>query len=274
MDIEINLRKMASKLASPIAYTLGDSNQNILVNDWINKQVNISYNGEINCVHCQKKTKTSFFQGFCYSCFTTLPQTEPDVLRPELCEAHNGIARDMEWAKKNCLIDHYVYLAYTGNVKVGVTRHTQIPTRWIDQGASWAIKLAKVPYRQLAGEIEVELKQYVKDKTNWRKMLTNITELPIDLVEEKERFCELLPDALQYYIDEDDEVLELNYPVNIYPAKIKSINLDKTANFSGILVGIKGQYLIFEDGSVFNVRKHSGYKVKIKVEDKVPTTLF
>jgi hypothetical protein len=31
------------------------------------------------------------------------------------------------------------------------SRETQIPTRWIDQGANQALILAETPYRQLAG---------------------------------------------------------------------------------------------------------------------------
>ena len=42
-------------------------------------------------------------------------------------------------------------------------------------------------------------------------------------------------------------------------------NPDKSPNFSGKLMGIKGQYLIFEDGTVFNVRTYEGYVVKIEV---------
>lgn len=257
---------MWTRLEKPVQYTLLANGEEISVNNWLGKKVSIKYLNEINCVRCAKKTKTSFFQGFCYSCFSTSPQADPSVLRPELCEAHNGIARDMAWAEKNSLIDHYVYLSFTGSIKVGVTRHTQIPTRWIDQGAGWAIKLAKTPYRQLAGQIEVELKQYVNDKTNWRKMLSDFS-LPLDMLEQKDEYCELLSEELQYYISDEDEVMEITYPVLQYPLKIKSINLDKIDEYEGVLSGIKGQYLIFEDGHVFNVRKHGGYKVELHIEE-------
>ncbi len=267
MKVELRLYKMRTEYDSPIKYYLQNIGESLYVNNWLNKSLQIIYNNEIHCVHCHKKTKTSFFQGYCYSCFTTLPQTEADVINPELCEAHNGIARDMEWAKNNCLIDHYVYLSVTSGLKVGVTRQTQLPTRWIDQGAEYAIKLAKTPYRQLAGLIEVELKEYINDKTNWRKMLKGRNTDSINLLEEKERICDYLSEEYQYYICDDDEILKIEYPVIQYPEKIKSINLDKIDNYSGILKGIKGQYLIFEDGRVFNVRRHSGYNVSIIVNE-------
>ena len=52
------------------------------------------------------------------------------------------------------------------------------------------------------------------------------------------------------------------YPVLVWPEKVKSFNLDKDPTAGGILQGIKGQYLIFDDG-VINLRKYSGYKVEI-----------
>ncbi len=262
-----NLLKMHSNSTHPVQYTLKLGEKSIDVNANLDKTWHISYTGEINCIHCGRKTKTSFAQGYCYPCFTTAPQTDPSVIRPELCQAHEGIARDMEWAQKNCLIDHFVYIAYTGSFKVGVTRHTQIPTRWIDQGAGFAIKLAQVPYRQLAGLIEVELKQHISDKTNWRKMLSDYPEPDRDLLDLKEELCELLPEEYQYYISEDDTVYTVNYPVHQYPEKIKSVNLDKTPEFSGKLTGIKGQYLLFDNGHVLNIRKHNGYKVNIEISD-------
>lgn len=265
MELQIQLHKMFSELSSPVKYYLKHEGKSLCVNDWLNKAIEITYQHKINCLHCNKTTKKSFFQGFCYPCFISLPQTDVSVVNPELCQAHEGISRDMEWAKKNCLIDHHVYLSLTSGLKVGVTRDTQIPTRWIDQGAEFAIKLAKTPYRQLAGLIEVELKQYVADKTSWQRMLKGGFANNVDLVEEKERLIEYLPEELQHYINDDDEITEINFPVLAYPAKVKSINLDKTDSYNGILTGIKGQYLIFDDGNVFNVRKHGGYNVTIKV---------
>jgi hypothetical protein len=179
----------------------------------------------------------------------------------------------MEWSKEHSLIDHFVYLALTDRVKVGVTRHTQVPTRWIDQGAWKIIKLAKTPYRQLAGLIEVELKKHLTDKTSWQKMLKNELAKDVDLKEEKYRASGFLSDEYKKYVIDDQTITEIEYPVNNYPKKIKSISLDKSDEFEGKLTGIKGQYLIFEDQSnesgtskVFNVRKHNGYLAELEIE--------
>lgn len=263
----ISLRKLSANNNNPVQYYLDLPDKKLAMNELLNKKLTISFNQQINCVHCQKKTNKSFFQGFCYKCFISLPQADATVVNPELCQAHEGISRDMEWAKKNCLIDHYVYLSLTSGLKVGVTRHTQIPTRWIDQGAEQAIILAKTPYRQLAGLIEVELKQYVNDKTHWQKMLKGICTDDVDLLEKKEELIEYLPEEYQYYISDNDDITSLNFPVLKYPEKVKSINLDKIAEYTGTLCGIKGQYLIFDDGHVFNVRKHGGYNISLQIHD-------
>lgn len=266
MHISGNLLKMASKLNDTVDYYLNIKDKTYHINEMLGKNVTIEFKNEINCIHCGRKTSKSFSQGYCYPCFTTLPQTDQGVIRPELNRAHEGISRNMEWSEKNDLIEHYVYLSVTSNVKVGVTRHTQIPTRWIDQGAECAIILATTPYRQLAGLIEVELKQYANDKTNWRKMLSgNVDEVP-DLLSLKDELADYLPEEYQEFISENDDITEIRYPVVTYPEKIKSINLDKTPTFEGLLTGIKGQYLMFNGGSVFNVRKHNGYKVDLRVD--------
>jgi hypothetical protein len=185
-------------------------------------------------------------------------------MRPELSLSHLGIARDLEWAQKHDLIDHYVYLAVTDALKVGVTRHHQIPTRWIDQGASFAIKLARTPNRHIAGVIESYLKNYLNDKTNWRAMLRNEVDTTIDLADEKERVATLLPEELKNYLSNEQDIASFSYPVEKYPDKIKSVSLDKTPEVEGVLSGIKGQYLIFEDDRVFNIRSHNGYYVKLQ----------
>ncbi|MCK4824464.1 DUF2797 domain-containing protein, partial [bacterium] len=178
---------------------------------------------------------------------------------------HLGISRDMEWSERNCLQDHFVYLAVSSGLKVGVTRSSQIPTRWIDQGAWRAIKLARTPNRYIAGTIEVELKKHMQDKTNWRNMLTDTIDRTVDLAMAKERTVELLPAGMQDYVTLDDEIQEFQYPVQYYPVKTRSINLDKSPRFSGRLIGIKGQYLIFEEGYVINIRKYGGYKLSLSV---------
>ena len=186
------------------------------------------------------------------------------MLRPELCRAHEGIARDLEYAKRNCLIDHIVYLALSPGLKVGVTRSTQIPTRWIDQGADSAVKMAITPNRYQAGLIEVALKEMISDKTNWRQMLSSNENSITDLSEEKWRLEELMPMDLKKFVIDDDEIIRISYPVNQFPLKIKSIDLDKKIILKGNLTGIKGQYLILESGEVMNIRKYGGYSITIE----------
>jgi hypothetical protein len=187
-------------------------------------------------------------------------------MRPELSTAHLGIAdRDLAYEEKVQLQPHIVYLALSTEIKVGVTRKTQVPTRWIDQGATRAIAIVEVPNRYLAGITEVALKNHYTDKTNWRKMLQD-TEIAFDLIAEKAKVESLLPlEVQEYFYTKSDDLYELNYPVVNYPSKIASLNLDKTPTYNGKLVGIKGQYLIFEDGTVFNVRGSEGYVVDINV---------
>jgi hypothetical protein len=188
------------------------------------------------------------------------------IMKPELSTAHLDIEdRDLDYEKKVQLKPHVVYLALSSEVKVGVTRLTQVPTRWIDQGAVQAIPIVEVPNRYLAGITEVALKSHYADKTNWQKMLKN--DYPqVDLLKQKASLKYLIPNEVQEYFHlEKEDLLEIHYPVLKYPTKVTSLNLDKSPNFSGKLSGIKGQYLIFEDGTVFNVRTFEGYVVRISI---------
>jgi Protein of unknown function (DUF2797). len=254
--------KMATELNTPIHYHLRLGDDRIDMNQLLGAQVSIAWKNEIRCLNCGKVTQKSFGQGYCYPCFISIPETEECVLNPELCRAHEGVARDMDWAREHCLQDHFVYLALSSEVKVGVTRQSQIPTRWIDQGASRATKLAKTPNRHLAGLIEVELKKHLTDKTNWRSMLMNKIANHVSLAEEKKRVSLLISKELQQYISEDDTVYDLQYPFLSVPQKVTSINLEKQP-LQGKLNGIKGQYLIFDQGNVINVRKYGGYIIEL-----------
>ena len=258
-----NIFKMRSELAGPVRYFLPVGETEISMNEILGKEISLKFTGQINCISCGKQTKTSFSQGFCYNCLQTAPEASESVVRPELSKSHFGIARDMEWAEKNDLIDHVVYLALSNEVKVGVTRIHQVPTRWIDQGARSAIRLAITPNRHIAGIIEVFLKKYYTDKTNWRTMLKEEAESEFNLTEEKQKAARLLPRELQKYVATSDEITTINYPVEIYPETIKNLGFDKSPEIKGILSGIKGQYLIFENGNVVNVRKHNGYYLEI-----------
>lgn len=257
-----NILKMRTELNNPVSYFFRIGDQEVYLNDLINQEIQLKYFHRINCIKCGKQTDKSFAQGFCYPCFISAPETEECVLRPELCRAHEGEARDMEYAKENCLIEQYVYLANTSGLKVGVTRSTQIPTRWIDQGAIAAIKLASTPNRYSAGLIEVALKKEIADKTNWRKLL-NENNMEIDLVAEKNKYKELIPEHLKKHFVNDNSITIISYPIEQYPDKVKSLNFDKQAEISGILKGIKGQYLLLSNSEVINIRKFAGYYISI-----------
>ena len=258
------LLKMETKLVNPIEYELPIGDELVYMNHLIGKYIAFKWLKEIYCVICGRKTNKSFSQGFCYPCFLNAPETSECIFRPELCQAQDGVARDMEWAENHCLQDHIVYLAISSGIKVGVTRSGQIPTRWIDQGAWQAIKLAKTPNRYTAGLIEVALKEHISDRTNWQRMLKNQLIEGVDLTIAKKDMIAHLPSDLQNYISEEDNITEINYPVNEYPEKVKSLSFDKLEEIAGRLWGVKGQYLIFDDGTVVNMRKHTGYMVELE----------
>jgi len=258
------LTKMQTEFGNPIQYYLVFEKSFLNVNQVLNKEITIQMEG-YQCLNCGKKKKI-FRQGFCYDCFYSSPAVGDWIMNPELSTAHLGIAdRDLDYETKVQLQPHIVYLALSSEVKVGVTRKTQVPTRWIDQGAEKAIAIVEVPNRYLAGITEVALKNHFADKTNWRKMLTNDI-VSTDLIREKANVQPFLPQEVQeYFYNEKNDLYELQYPVLSYPKKVTSLSLEKTPLFKGVLMGIKGQYLLFEDGTVFNIRSSEGYQVSISL---------
>lgn len=264
MTYEGVLTKMQTEFGNPIQYYLVFENSFLNINQLLNKELEITFQG-YQCLNCGKKKKI-FRQGFCYDCFMSSAAAGDWIMKPELSTAHLDIEdRDLEYEKKVQLQPHIVYLALSSEIKVGVTRKTQVPTRWIDQGAVQAVPIVEVPNRYLAGITEVALKNHYADKTNWQKMLKN--EIPtVDLVAERNSLGNLIPEEVQPYFSAiPDKTYDLVYPVLEYPKKVNSLNLEKTHHFSGKLSGVKGQYLIFEDGTVFNVRTFEGYVVKINL---------
>ncbi|MDI9309564.1 MAG: DUF2797 domain-containing protein [Limnohabitans sp.] len=264
MTYEGVLTKMQTELLNPIEYYLVFENAFLNLNQLLGKELEIVHKG-YQCLECGKKKKI-FRQGFCYDCFMGSASAGDWIMKPELSTAHLDIEdRDLAYEKKVQLQPHIVYLALSSEVKVGVTRKTQVPTRWIDQGAVQAIPIVEVPNRYLAGITEVALKNLYADKTNWQKMLKN--EIPVvDLIKERNGLRYVLPKEVQeYYHPESEDLYKLQYPVLEFPKKVVSLNLDKSPNYTGKLSGIKGQYLLFEDGTVFNVRTFEGYVVKINI---------
>jgi hypothetical protein len=263
MQTEGTLYKMRTEQLNPVEYFLPIGNSELFMNEMIGLEMEIHFKGVINCIYCGAKTRKSYNQGYCYNCLTTRPEADESVIRPELSKSHLGVSRDMKWAEENDLIDHYVYLSVTSNLKVGVTRYYNIPSRWIDQGASFALPIAKTPNRHIAGIIEIFLKKFVPDKTNWIKMLQSRNEPYTELEPEKQRLCSLLPKELQQYIIHEEQITSIIYPGNIPNEKINNIHLETQNNINGRLIGIKGQYLLFDSGEVLNIRSHAGYHVEI-----------
>lgn len=256
------LKKMQTDIGTQVNYYL-DLNQHFLVmNQCIGKQINLSFSG-YSCLGCGS-TAPIFRQGFCKRCFFESPRAGDWIMRPELSTAHLDIEdRDLAYEKKVQLQPHIVYLALSSHLKVGITRKSQLPTRWIDQGAHQAMALLEVPNRYLAGVGEVCLKELFSDKTNWRKML-QFNEIPsVDWTEARNQAIDALSNDLKPYILQDSKLTTLSFPVEQYPEKVSSLNLVKAEQYCGVLAGIKGQYLIFEDQTVFNIRSNEGLVVEI-----------
>lgn len=264
MQLSGLISKMHTSLNMGTAqYQLPIGDKLLNMNDLIGETIQLEFNGQISCANCGKATNKSYSQGYCYPCCQKLASCDLCIMKPETCHHHLGTCREPAWGLNNCFTPHVIYLANSSGVKVGITRKSNIPGRWIDQGAISALPILEVDTRLKSGQIEVALKDFVNDKTNWRKMLKNEVE-EIDLLQVRE---ELLP-KVQLLADElgaktlNNETLEINYPVVEYPSKISSLNFDKTPIISGLLKGIKGQYLILDVG-VLNIRKFGSYNITL-----------
>ncbi|MGE4629834.1 MAG: DUF2797 domain-containing protein [Pseudohongiellaceae bacterium] len=265
------LRKMHSRLENPVRYQILLSDMVVPLNDLIEKQIKLEYSGTIYCINCGRKSRKSFNQGYCYPCFQRLAECDGCIIHPEKCHFAQGTCREPAWGERFCMQDHIVYLANSSGLKVGITRATQIPTRWIDQGATQALAIIRVRSRLQSGILEVMFKQYVSDKTNWRAMLKGEAE-PLKMEEEADRLLKECDSELKELAESFGffaiSVLNgiasvgINYPVIKYPEKVTSFNFDKDPVVEGTLLGIKGQYLIFDTG-VINLRRFSGYEVQL-----------
>ncbi|AQW67952.1 DUF2797 domain-containing protein [Pseudomonas sp. xss_4] len=267
-----SLSKMAVSLADPVvqySFRLGDTL--VPVNPLIGKPLRLQYLGAIHCSHCGKRTKSSYSQGYCYPCMTKLAQCDMCIMAPERCHYDAGTCRDPSWGEQFCMTDHVVYLANSSGIKVGITRATQLPTRWLDQGASQALPILRVATRQQSGLVEDLLRSQVPDRTNWRALLKGDAEL-LDLPALRDQVLEACAEGLgqlqaRFGLQAiqpltDAEVVHMTYPVQAYPTKVVSFNLDKNPIVEGTLLGIKGQYLIFDTG-VINIRKYTAYQLAV-----------
>lgn len=265
-----HLKKMTSQLIDgQVQYQLPVGEHSIELNALIGKHLTLTFSGNINCQECGKKTKKSYSQGFCYPCMTKLAKCDMCIMKPETCHFEKGTCREPQWGEDNCFVPHYVYLANTTAIKVGITRHSQLPTRWIDQGANQALPIFKVSTRLQSGQVEIALAKFISDKTNWRNMLKGKAE-PIDLKAKAQELIPQIAESLAQFklthgedaIEQlDEDVVDIDFPVLEYPTKISSFNFDKSPQVSGKLMGIKGQYLYFDTG-VINIRKFTSYQIE------------
>lgn len=263
MLFEGQVIKMTTEVGAPIQYYLNLGGDLIAMNQLIGRNIKIKHVG-FQCVECMKE-KPIYRMGFCKQCFFESPYASETIIRPELSKAHLGIEeRNLAVEQEIQLQPHIVYLAYTGEVKVGVTRKSQVPTRWIDQGATFALVIAETENRYEAGVIEATLKQHLSDKTNYRKMLQDEFESDLDLENFRSQVYHHFPEQSLKFFKDDSQVMRLDYPYEASP-KITAFTLDKKPEFEGVLKGIKGQYLAFEGGNCINVRGHEGYVIQMEV---------
>ncbi len=270
-----NILKMQTTLGDsaknqPVQYHLPVGEDILAMNEHIGQRIKLNYQNEIHCIACGRKTSKSFAQGHCYPCFRSLASCDMCIMKPETCHYAQGTCREPEWGETHCFIPHYVYLANSSGLKVGITRETQVPTRWMDQGATQVLPIFQVANRLQSGLLEVVLKQHISDRTDWRKMLKAEAE-PLDLKllrDELLEKCSAEIEAIKNEHDDnaiqliDEQVVDIKYPISEYPEKIKSLNFDKQPDIQGTLMGIKGQYFILDSG-VLNIRKFSGYNIDV-----------
>jgi len=262
--VEGQSRKMTTELGETIRYSMRLGDESVDLNAFIGRDIQLSFTGKITCIDCGRVTRKSFAQGFCFPCMRDSPMNAECIIRPELCRGHLGEGRDPEWEQENHVCEHIVYLASSSDMKVGVTRGDQLPTRWIDQGASHARVLARTPHRGAAGAIEVALKTVFTDRTSWQKMLkNNVVESP-DWAAALALARLTIPESHREYIVDDADIVSMHYPVIAYPEKVKSMSFDKAPLISGKLMGIKGQYLLLDENRVLNIRKHNGYDLRFE----------
>ena len=261
------LRKMDTTPGTPVGYALPVGRESLPLNEGLGQRLSLRFTGRIFCLECGDRTATSYSQGYCFKCCQTLAQCDLCIVRPHTCHHHLGTCREPAWGEAHCFIPHTVYLANSSGLKVGITRSQYATTRWMDQGAIEALPIASVCSRRDSGIIEYALSQHIPDRTNWRHMLSGV-EKPVDLHAEREKVFALWQDSFPGEKLSAMEPVRFSYPVLRYPTKVVSLNPEKQPDLSGTLLGIKGQYLIFDSG-VLNIRKHGGYEVKAGFEGRV-----
>jgi hypothetical protein len=245
---------------------------NFFFNSIIGRKVTILLRGLGKCAHCKKPLKNRMYDAYCRACFYALPYLDFCMLRPEKCHLHLGTCRDSVWGKENCFSPHYLYISYTSDFKVGVTRCSVALRRWITQGAIYALPLVVAPSRKIAGMLEDYLKKFEKHTTNWRNMLRMPNNAPLMQTFDSKRskinlhLQELLTQSEYTGVElVNYSKIQISYPYLYLLEKIKTVNLLNLKQFSDVLIGIKGQYLIF-DTAVLNLSSHWGLEVDFIID--------
>lgn len=263
------LKGLKHRYNQPLQYTIHIGDDHFPLNDYLGSSLELHFEGDIECVYCGRKINKTFNNGSCFPCFKSRPENDMCIVKPELCHFHEGTCRDESFGESHCMIPHYVYLALSSDVKVGITRKNNEMKRWGDQGAVQAFPIAEVPNRKTAGEMEIIIAEHINDKTNWRKMLKGDI-ADVDLHAVRSKMMEKVPAELQPYLLTEEEIVEFTYPILESLDKIKSYNLDKQPLITDRLIGVKGQYLILE-GGVINMKKYAGYYVTVKATEAAST---
>ncbi|MEE9254252.1 MAG: DUF2797 domain-containing protein [Pseudomonadales bacterium] len=265
------LRKMRARATDVVEYefVLGDTA--IAANPIIGRELTLRFVGTITCIHCGAVTPRSYAQGHCYGCFKKLAACDLCVVSPDRCHYAQGTCREPDWGERNCIRPHLVYLANSSGLKIGLTRDDALPTRWIDQGATQAMLIAQVDTRQQAGFVEKAIGAHVSDRTDWRTMVGR-DPAEMDLPGEWARLRELSADAIDAVqarfgervirLLDDEPVTHIVYPIERYPRDLRAFNLEKEPLVEGVLLGIKGQYLLLDTG-VLNVRRITSFHVEL-----------
>ncbi len=263
MHMQGVLRGLTHRYDRPINYFVHLGDEQITLNDYIGEKIRLTFQGQIECIHCGRKIKKTYNNGYCFPCFKRLPENDLCMVKPHLCHFNEGTCRDEQFGKTQCMVPHYVYLALSSDIKVGITRKNRELKRWVDQGALKAVPIAEVPSRKTAGELEAFLAKYVPDKTNWRKMLKGpVTDKSLQAV--REEMVDIIPETFRPFLLTNEELIDFTYPILEELDQIKAYNLHKTPMIQDRLIGIKGQYLLFDAG-VINMKKYAGYHIGIQV---------
>ena len=95
------LRKMHTELAETVRYVVFPENGGLCLNDQLGQSLRLAFTGRIECVACDRLTKKSFNQGYCFPCFRKLAACDSCIVSPEKCHLAEGTCREPDWAESH-----------------------------------------------------------------------------------------------------------------------------------------------------------------------------